>query len=348
MYTEEQAPVELRYLWLEGILSPDSFNFAKKGLPHDIPHNGRTCFVGYCYADIPLPRTYDLIFNFDHPEQVWRTQSRIVAATQQWAKPFEELPHGWKTVCVIEFPDDALEIIDRLPLVDGWFISSFRLGLCDQRNYPAILRGLERQRRTPLWSNPVDVVTLPRNHIATDIFADPVAPDARERHHPTGASMPPLTPTRFETGRPMLLGGLRRRHDFAAAAEGIVRQWQEFLAGAELPGRTGTGFYGVMCGADETGIEYMCGVEVESLENLPKGAGRMRVFSRQYAVFAHHGPAQALQSTWQGILAWLEQGEYMSAHQPDFELYGPGVDPLTASDGIEVWIGVVPRSDEMQ
>jgi predicted transcriptional regulator YdeE len=142
----------------------------------------------------------------------------------------------------------------------------------------------------------------------------------------------------------MLLGGLRRRHDFAAAGEGIVDQWRQFLAQEDVPGRVGMNFYGVMCGADGSGLEYMCGTEVESFASLPEGLGRIRVPAQRYAVFAHRGRASALRSTWQQVLEWLPRSEFESAHKPDFEVYGPRVDPLAAVGGIEVWVGVVSRS----
>lgn len=155
--------------------------------------------------------------------------------------------------------------------------------------------------------------------------------------------MTSISPDRFEVGRPMLLGGLRQRHDFAAAGIGIAGQWRQFMSRAELPGRIGSNRYGVMCGSDSTGIEYLCGVEVESLAGLLEGTGRIRLPAQRYAVFAHHRPVSALQSTWLQILDWLSSGSHESARTPDFELYGPLADPLTAVGGIEVWVGVVPR-----
>lgn len=150
-----------------------------------------------------------------------------------------------------------------------------------------------------------------------------------------------ITPTRFETRPPKLLGGLRQRHELAAAETGIAEQWRQFKALDPLPGELNSNLYGVMCGHDTTGFEYMCGVEVESLAGLPEGIGRMRVPAQRYAVFAHLGPASTLRATWQQILEWLSSGPYASAHTPDFEVYGPGVDPLDGTGGIEIWVGVV-------
>ena len=142
----------------------------------------------------------------------------------------------------------------------------------------------------------------------------------------------------------MLLGGLRQRHEFSAADRSIAEQWRQFRSRGEVAGRIGEHLFGVMCGVDSTGLEYMCGVEVESLANLPKGTGRMRVPAQWYAVFAHDGHATTLRSTWQQVFEWLSSSEYESAQTPDFELYGPDANPLAPVDGIEIWIGVAPSS----
>jgi AraC family transcriptional regulator len=155
--------------------------------------------------------------------------------------------------------------------------------------------------------------------------------------------MASLNPARFELGKPMLLGGLRQRHELAAADLDLARQWQEFKSRPELPGRVGANCYGVMCGADSAGFEYMCGVEVESFVGLPAETGRMRVPAQRYAVFAHHARTATLRFTWLQILEWLASGDFESAHAPDFELYGPDSDPIGGVGAVEVWVGVVPR-----
>jgi AraC family transcriptional regulator len=140
----------------------------------------------------------------------------------------------------------------------------------------------------------------------------------------------------------MLLAGIRRRHDFAAAARGTAEQWREFLANELLPSAIGGSRYGVLCGADAGGFEYMTGVEVESFAGLPEGTGRMRVPPQHYAIFALPDGATT-ESTWRQIFGWLEGGEYQSAHLPDFELYPAATDPLAPDAGVEFWVGVVPR-----
>ncbi|WP_349921684.1 GyrI-like domain-containing protein [Aeromonas veronii] len=148
-------------------------------------------------------------------------------------------------------------------------------------------------------------------------------------------------PIRFEQGRPMLLGGIRRHHLFSQGDFG--GQWHDFGALGPLPGQLGEHAYGVICGADERGCEYLCAVEVNALEVLPPTLGRMRITAQTYAVFLHQGHVDTLPQTWQAALAWLAQSSYESAHKPDFERYGPEFDAQTDSGEVEVWLAVLPR-----
>lgn len=148
-------------------------------------------------------------------------------------------------------------------------------------------------------------------------------------------------PIRFETGRPMLLGGLRRHHAFQSADFG--GQWRDFEALGSLPGQLGEHAYGVVCAATRTGCEYMCAVEVASLEALPASLGRMRIDTQTYAVFLHSGNISTIGASWQGALDWLARSDYQSAHKPDFERYGAGFDPRTGDGELEIWLAVQPR-----
>jgi predicted transcriptional regulator YdeE len=149
-----------------------------------------------------------------------------------------------------------------------------------------------------------------------------------------------MEPLRFENGRPMLLGGLRRQHPYAESARGIPAQWLELQALMAIPGQVGNTAYGVMCGHDAGGFEYMCGLEVESFATLPAHLGRMRILAQRYAVFAHAGHVSGIRDTWEKIYLWLADSGYQSANKPDFEVYGPGFDPRTGRGDIEIRLAV--------
>lgn len=153
--------------------------------------------------------------------------------------------------------------------------------------------------------------------------------------------MTPMQPVRFEDGGPRLFTGLRERHAFAAAAAGIAGQWRRFLELPSMPERVGTAFYGVMCGSDAAGVEYLAGIEVSSFDTVPPDLGRVRAAPQRYAVFEHHGPD--LGASWRGILGWLDEGPFESAHRPDFEIYPSRADGTPDADDVEIWVAVVPR-----
>ncbi len=141
----------------------------------------------------------------------------------------------------------------------------------------------------------------------------------------------------------MLLAGLRRYHPFAESGRHIPEQWRQLQALGPIAGQLGTTRYGVMCGHDPHGIEFMCGVEVDSFAGLPDDLGRMRIAPEHYAVFVHNGPAATIRVTWERILRdWLPGSGRESAQKPDFEVYAQPADPLSASGGVEIWIALRP------
>ncbi len=156
--------------------------------------------------------------------------------------------------------------------------------------------------------------------------------------------MSTLEPLRYEQGRPMLFAGIRRKHSFASMGKDLPRQWHDFLELGELPGQVGKTAYGAICGGDPKTqtMEYMCAVEVESFDALPKDLGRMRVPAVRYAVFLHEGNVATIQETWKQIFSWLPSSGMQSAHTPDFEVYDERFDGATGEGGVEIWLGVKP------
>jgi AraC family transcriptional regulator len=156
-----------------------------------------------------------------------------------------------------------------------------------------------------------------------------------------------IEPDRFETGRPMLLAGLRRWHGYADSVAGIPAQWAEFTRLRPLPGEVAPVTYGVMCAHDPVALrfEYMCAVEVEQFENLPEISGRMRVPEARYAVFVHPGDVTTIRDTFRAVHEkWTPRSGYRNAGTPDFERYGPGFDPDAGVGDIEIWQAVVPAA----
>lgn len=153
--------------------------------------------------------------------------------------------------------------------------------------------------------------------------------------------MSAIEPLRYADGPARLLAGVRRTYTFDQGAA-ITAQWGELEAMLPLPGQRGGARYGVICGGNESTrtFEYMCAVEVESLDALPAASGRLRLPAAHYAVFEHRGPIASLQRTWADVFAWLPRTGRRSAQSPDFELYPEGFDP-TRDDTLEIWLPIV-------
>jgi AraC family transcriptional regulator len=163
------------------------------------------------------------------------------------------------------------------------------------------------------------------------------------RNGPKERMMGTLQPSRYEDGRPMLFAGIRRKHAFACMSQDIPRQWVDFQKLGALPGQVGATAYGAICGGDpETQtMEYMCAVEVQAFDALPKELGRMRVPAVRYAVFLHAGNVATIQSTWREIFSqWLPNSGLRSTNTPDLEVYAASFDGQTGEGGVEIWLGV--------
>lgn len=101
-------------------------------LPITRPPDTEIVFVGYAYADLPFTKRFDVVFPKDKPQDGVRCECRVIAATQQFSKPFTEIPHGWKTICMVHFPNGVPQLIQQLPIVDRWFENKLWVCVCDE------------------------------------------------------------------------------------------------------------------------------------------------------------------------------------------------------------------------
>jgi AraC family transcriptional regulator len=124
-----------------------------------------------------------------------------------------------------------------------------------------------------------------------------------------------LDPPRFETGKPMLIAGLRGH--FTSARAEIPEQWERLIVYGKIPGMVGSAHYGLCF----------------NLCEIP---------GQRYAVFDHRGHVSGLYNTMDAIQrTWAPEHELIrpSDGAPDFfERYGERFDPGTGMGDIEVWI----------
>ena len=149
-----------------------------------------------------------------------------------------------------------------------------------------------------------------------------------------------LAEPRFETRKAFLVAGLSKRYDYESCGAGIPAQWQRFAPHiGNVPGQIGSDAYGVRYNSDDSGLDYLCGVEVGEFSQLSPDLSRVRVPANRYAVFTHHGHISAIRSTWATVWnKWLPKSGHQLADAPDFERYDSRFDPRTGNGEVEIWV----------
>ena len=154
--------------------------------------------------------------------------------------------------------------------------------------------------------------------------------------------LPDLDAPRFETHDPMLLAGLVCRYNCESVA-GISDQWQRFgpYFGA-IPKQVGTHAYRASFNFDnESNFDYLCGVQVSSDADLPKGITSLSVPRHKYAVFTHKGHVAGVRATFAAIFQkWIPESGLRVANTPNFERYGREFNPMTGLGGFEIWVPI--------
>jgi hypothetical protein len=132
MLSEDSVPEGDRVLVLHGVAAPAVLARLQPGLAVAPSPTARVFFVGFAYADLPIGKRFEFAFPKGHAYESVATVAQVVAVTQQWGKPFDGIPHGWKTICFFEFPEGVPEMVDALPVVEGWHGSEQEICLTNE------------------------------------------------------------------------------------------------------------------------------------------------------------------------------------------------------------------------
>ncbi|AZD56469.1 Transcriptional regulator, AraC family [Pseudomonas chlororaphis subsp. aurantiaca] len=147
---------------------------------------------------------------------------------------------------------------------------------------------------------------------------------------------------RFEKGRFLLIAGLGG-HFTPETMQRILELWERFIPHlGKVPGQVGEVTYGLCCNPDgKGGFEYIAGVEISKLDDLPELYRWIEVPPQQYAVFEHQGPLASLPQTFQYIWkTWLPQSGREAADAPEFERYSADFNPDTGQGVLEIWLPI--------
>ncbi len=149
-----------------------------------------------------------------------------------------------------------------------------------------------------------------------------------------------LSAPRFARGPFQLIAGFGRHFTQGSAAD-IPELWAQLLSCiGKVPGQVGGETYGVCCNPDgKGGFEYIAGVAISKLDDLPEEYRWIELKEQEYAVFEHQGPLTSLGQTFQSIWNdWLPHSGREAADAPEFERYSADFDPQTGAGSVEIWL----------
>jgi AraC family transcriptional regulator len=150
-----------------------------------------------------------------------------------------------------------------------------------------------------------------------------------------------LQPPRMENGRILLIVGPSERVGFDNLAA-IPALWQRFGPHiGHVPGQTGNVSYGACYNTDDTGFDYIAGVEVRDFTSVPQEFARLRISEQHYAVFTHSQHISTIRTTFTAIFNdWFPNAAVSPADAPVFERYDDRFDPRTGTGSFEIWVPV--------
>ncbi|VVN05875.1 GyrI-like domain-containing protein [Pseudomonas fluorescens] len=147
---------------------------------------------------------------------------------------------------------------------------------------------------------------------------------------------------RFEHGHFLLIAGLGGQFT-QQTTQGIPALWEKFIPHlGHIPGQKGEVTYGVCCNFDgKGGFDYIAGVEISKLDDLPEQYRWVEVQPQLYAVFEHKGPLDTLPRLFQYIFGtWQPQSGHEVLDAPELERYSEDFNPKLNTGKLEIWIPI--------
>lgn len=161
--------------------------------------------------------------------------------------------------------------------------------------------------------------------------------------------MEPITldPPQLIDRSPLLVGGLCERYTMGHT-DAIPAQWERFARYiGRIPGGIDGPAYGVCFNFENNEFDYLCGIEVASIESLPREFSHVRIPAHRYAIFTIDENIatikRAIYTIWNHA---LPASGHRPANAPTVECYRENYDPPTGDGGYEIWVAVEAREHQ--
>ena len=163
MQTEKQCNTSERYLFADTYFSDEAIEIAKsecvkrckdkeKGQPYNTfvkwvrKPNEIAVFTLYAYADLYVPKHFDIIFELDNPSNFIKINFILTQSIHDAWFPTDIIDHGHKHLCIFQFDLDLPDIFKILNKQTQKFTDIKRglkmLGFCNSQNFSEIVKHL--------------------------------------------------------------------------------------------------------------------------------------------------------------------------------------------------------------
>jgi hypothetical protein len=107
-------------------------------------------FTLYAYADLEIPKKFDIIFHTDNPKDFVRVDYELTQSIHEAWLPLDSIDHGHKHLCVFRFHKELPEILKTLHEEFEKFSTVPKgqrsLGFCTSSDFSAIKTKIEKLR----------------------------------------------------------------------------------------------------------------------------------------------------------------------------------------------------------
>jgi hypothetical protein len=107
-------------------------------------------FTSYAYADFLVPRTYEIVFDYDNVDNFVET-SFILQYSLNYAISFfflnQAIDDGHRHICILIFENEIPSLLKMLKCAEDENADNKRIGFCQKIDFEAIRENIKQQRK---------------------------------------------------------------------------------------------------------------------------------------------------------------------------------------------------------
>ncbi|MFT3826360.1 MAG: hypothetical protein QM731_20725 [Chitinophagaceae bacterium] len=78
-------------------------------------------FMSFALDDVPLNTVFNQLVVHGSSQISYPVNACLIKITQQFFKLFDEVPSGWKTICLVQFDEPSYKFVKGvLPVLETW------------------------------------------------------------------------------------------------------------------------------------------------------------------------------------------------------------------------------------